>query len=198
MADVDRCAALSLTLVFMVGGWMKASGSPFGVHPAFGSSAEADDIADRAAAAHFLSWDRGVGMACFYHRLARARALHSRLLAYSDEHQRVFVGAPSPSHVVAVAQLVSQRREFRGLRSLDAPLDRCGCRRCFPDLWLDARTLELDDITAAERALEHVMSTPPTNKGVVHPPAHASHYRNTARAYCPHQNPQSAERAVRS
>lgn len=127
--------------------------------PEFGPSEAAIDTAERAASEKYRSWQAGRGMARGLSKLARCRALHSRLLAYIALHDKIFGGHPSEAHVVAVTQLMSIRTEFQELHSCQAAFDACGCQRCFPGLWRVARASEVHDPASLALAMQRVAAT---------------------------------------
>ena len=152
------------------------------IEPLFGSRPAAADVAELAASEKFHQWKGRFGMASAYLKLARGRALHSRLLAYIDHHIGAFGGSPTTAHVVAVAQLMSQRTVFAELHSYREAFDACSCPRCFPALWRAARTSEIEQpghlalairrVRAGRRMVQHAL-----------PPADAR------KAYCKFEEP---------
>ncbi len=152
------------------------------IEPLFGSGPAAADVAELAASEKFHQWKGRFGMAAAYQKLARGRALHSRLLAYIDHHIGAFGGSPTAAHVVAVAQLMSQRTVFAGLESYLEAFDACSCPQCFPAFWRAARTSEIEQpghlalairrIRASRRMVQHAL-----------PPADAR------KAYCKFEEP---------
>ena len=152
------------------------------IEPLFGSRPAAADVAELAASEKFHQWKAGCGMARAYHRLARGRALHSRLLAYIDHHIGAFGGSPTAAHVVAVTQLMSQRTVFARLWSCFEAFEACSCPQCFPALWRAARRSEIEQpgdlalairrVRAGRRMVQHAI-----------PPAHAGN------AWCKFEKP---------
>jgi hypothetical protein len=152
------------------------------IEPFFGSRPAAADAAELAASEKFHQWKTRTGMAVGYRRLARGRALHSRLLAYIDHHIGAFGGSPTAAHVVAVTQLMSQRTVFAGLESCNEAFDACSCPRCFPALWRAARTSEIEQPGALALAIRRIRAS---RRMVQHalPPADAR------KAYCKFEEP---------
>jgi hypothetical protein len=151
--------------------------------PQFGPREAAIDFAERAASEKFYQWQVGTGMSFAGMKLARGRALHSRILAYTEVHQQVFGGYPTTAHIVSVTQLLSRETEFRYGRSLSAPFDACGCQRCFQALWSEARAIEIACPHEIASAMQRVAGSKIMNRDWVRPPAAAE------RAYCKFQEP---------
>lgn len=184
MISFDRRAVLGAALG--VGVWaspVRAAPSRAELVPEFGSRQAAIDMAERAAAEKYRQWENGRGMARAAHKLARGRALHSRVLAYIEVHDAVFRGPPTPAHVVAVTQLISRRTEFAGLWDCQAPFDACGCSRCFPRLWRKARLAELERPNEISAAMQRSKDAELMLKTWIHPLAGAQH------AYCKFEEP---------
>lgn len=140
-------------------------------------------MAERAASEKFRQWDNGCGMALATQKLGRGRALHSRLLAYIEVHDLVFRGPPTPAHVVAVTQLISRRTEFAGLWDCQTPFDACGCSRCFPRLWREARVSEIERPNEISAATQRVQAAQLMLKTWIYPLAGAE------QAYCKFEEP---------
>ena len=152
------------------------------IEPLFGSRPAAADVAELAASEKFHQWKTRTGMAVAYRRLARGRALHSRLLAYIDHHISAFGGSPTATHVVAVTQLMSQRTVFAGLESCNEAFDACSCPRCFPALWRAARTSEIEQPRDLALAIRRVRA----GRRMVH---HALPPADARKAYCKFEPP---------
>lgn len=151
--------------------------------PEFGSMQAAIDMAERAASEKHRQWQNGRGMARAGQKLARGRALHSRLLAYIEVHDAVFCGLPTPAHVVAVTQIVSRRTEFPDLWDCQATFDACGCSRCFEGLWREARLAELERPNEIADAMQRAEAAGLMLTTWVYPLAGAQH------AYCKFEAP---------
>lgn len=184
MISFDRRAVLGAALG--VGVWaspVRAAASRAQLRPEFGSRQAAIDTAECAASEKFRQWENGCGMARAAQKLARGRALHSRLLAYIEVHDLVFRGPPTPAHVIAVTQLISRRTEFAGLWDCQAPFDACGCSRCFPRLWRKAKLTELERPNEISAAMQRAEAAELMLKTWIYPLAAAQH------AYCKFEEP---------
>ena len=180
MIILDRRAVIGAALGTVVSGRPASSAQPVAeLRPEFGSREAAIDTAERAASEKYRQWENGCGMARAAGKLARGRALHSRLLAYIEVHDQVFGGVPTPHHLVAVTQLISCRTEFReSYYSCAAVFDACGCPRCFPHLWREARVNEIERPDEIAVAMQRVAAADIMHRGWIFPAAGAQH------AYC--------------
>ena len=167
----------------VVGGASPSAQARSVLQPQLGSREAAIAFAERAASEKYYQWQTGTGMSFAGMKLARGRALHSRILAYIEVHGQIFGGFPTSAHIVSVTQLLSRETEFRYGRFLSAPFDACGCPRCFQALWREARAIEIARPREIASAMQRVAGSKIMNRGWVLPPAAAE------RAYCKFQEP---------